>query len=197
MGDKKFLDKITEKENRWKLYVAILLLVLLYIVFSFFTDTANKSNNNGAKEVSTMAKQPESDNSSSDNYERQQKTELTNILKKIDGIGNVEVMISFESDESKVLASDSTSQSSVTEETDTQGGKRVTNQKTDSSQVVMNSSGDSRSPLVVKTYKPKIIGVMVVAEGASDSKVKYDIAQAVSTLYGLSVNKVNVYPMKK
>ena len=59
-----------------------------------------------------------------------------------------------------------------------------------------NKNGQS-APLIVKTYKPKVVGVMVVAEGADDSKIKYEISQAVSNLYGLSLDKVNVYPMKK
>lgn len=193
MGDKNKIENLMSKENRWKLYLAILLLVLAYILISFFTDSTNK-NVTDAKSVTASENLKPIEVK---NYEDEQKTELTNILKKVEGIGDVEVMITFESDEAKILASDSTSQSSVTEETDKQGGKRVTNQKTDSTQVVMNSNGDTKSPLVVKTYKPKIVGVMVVAEGASDSKIKYEISQAVSTLYGISANKVNVYPMKK
>ena len=51
-------------------------------------------------------------------------------------------------------------------------------------------------PYILQTYKPKVIGIVVVAEGASDSKIKHEIEAAVSSLYALPANKVNVYPMK-
>ncbi|GKX66151.1 stage III sporulation protein AG [Inconstantimicrobium mannanitabidum] len=193
MGNKDFFKDLMKKENKWKLILALLLLVLLYMSISFFTS--------GPSNKTTMAKvDSNNDNNQSaalKNYEEAQKIELKNILREVQGIGNVEVMISFESGETKVPAMDSNTQSSTTEETDKEGGKRVTNQKTDGDKVVMSSSNGGNEPLIVKTYKPKITGVMVVAEGADDSKVKYDIAQAVSTLYGIGLDKVNVYPMKK
>lgn len=193
--DKNFFNNMMKKENRWKLVIALLTLILIYISVSFFLDDSSLN-----KKASANVKSEESvseKNQTVENYEAQQKTDLKNILKKIDGIGNVEVMISFESDETKVPAMDSNKQTSVTEETDNQGGKRTTNQQTDNSQVVMENSNGQSSPLIVKTYKPKVVGVMVVAEGADDSKIKYEISQAVSILYGISLDKVNVYPMKK
>lgn len=128
-------------------------------------------------------------------YEDKQKIELTNILRKIDGVGEVDVMINFESGEEKVAAYDSTNQTTKTEETDTNGGKRVSNQQNDTTKVVMSSESGGNSPVILKTYKPKVIGVVITAEGAESSKVRYDIEKAVSSLYGISVEKVNVYPM--
>ena len=128
-------------------------------------------------------------------YEDKQKIELTNILRKIDGVGEVDVMINFESGEEKVAAYDSTNQTTKTEETDTNGEKRVSDQQNDTTKVVMSSESGGNSPVILKTYKPKVIGVVITAEGAESSKVRYDIEKAVSSLYGISVEKVNVYPM--
>lgn len=193
--DKNFFNNMMKKENRWKLVISLLALILIYVCVSFFLDDSSLN-----KKASASVKNEQSQNEKNqtvENYEAQQKTDLKNILKKIDGIGSVEVMISFESDETKVPAMDSNKQTSVTEETDNQGGKRTTNQQTDNSQVVMENNNGQSAPLIVKTYKPKVVGVMVVAEGADDSKIKYEISQAVSILYGISLDKVNVYPMKK
>jgi len=131
------------------------------------------------------------------NYEEQQKTDLKNILKKMNGVGDVEVMMSFENGEKKVPAYDKNSQKSTTEETDNQGGKRVNNQNTDGENIVMTTSDGNNEPFILTTYKPKIIGVIILAEGAANSKTKYEIEQAVSKLYNLSLDKVNVYSMKK
>lgn len=132
-----------------------------------------------------------------ENYEENQKNDLKNILKKIDGVGNVDVMITFESGEQKVPAYDKSTQISKTEENDTSGGTRVNNQNTDGSKVVMTTKDGDNEPFILTTYKPKAIGVIVVAEGAENSKTKYDIEQAVSKIYDLSLDKVNVYSMKK
>ncbi|MDZ5034878.1 stage III sporulation protein AG, partial [Clostridium perfringens] len=131
-----------------------------------------------------------------ENYEEQQKKELENLLTKIENVGQVDVMIHFKSGEVKVPAKEDTSQEATTEETDDQGGKRTSIQKTDGSKVVMAGDGSKNQPYILQTNKPDISGVVIVAEGASSSKVKYDIQIAVSSLYGISIDKVNVYPMK-
>ena len=133
----------------------------------------------------------------SDDYEEKQKADLINILKKMDGVGDVDVMISFENGEEKVPAYDKTEQKSTTEETDTQGGKRVNNQNNDNSTVVMTQNEGKNEPFILTTYKPKIVGIVIVAEGAENSKTKYEIEQAVSKLYNVSLDKVNVYSMKR
>ena len=130
-------------------------------------------------------------------YEDRQKNDLKNILKKIEGVGNVDIMMTFECGEKKVPAYDKSVQYSTTEENDTSGGTRVNNQNTDGSKVVMTTVDGDNEPFILTVYKPKVIGVIVVAEGAEDSKVKYDIEKAVSKVYDLTLDKVNVYSMKK
>ncbi|WP_244835355.1 stage III sporulation protein AG [Clostridium sp. BJN0001] len=132
-----------------------------------------------------------------EDYEQKQKEDLINILKKINGVGNVDVMISFENGEEKVPAYDKTKQNSTSVETDNGGGKRENSQNTDNDKIVMTSSNGTNEPFILETKKPKIIGVLIVSEGASDSKIKYQIEKAVSNLYNLSLDKVNVYSMKK
>lgn len=112
----------------------------------------------------------------------------------MEGVGEVEVQMHFESGEVKVPAYNSTTQNSETREEDSQGGTRATLQETGGDTVVM--SGDTNEPFILQTYKPKITGIIIVAKGASSSKVRYDIQVAVSTLYNLSLDKVNVYPME-
>lgn len=130
------------------------------------------------------------------NYEEEQKKALINILKKIDGVNEVDVMINFESGEIKVPAYDKTEQTTVTEEVDGSGSKRINNQANDGSKVVMTKNGGTDEPFILQTYKPKVVGVVVVASGAADSKIKHNIEIAVASLYNLEANKVNVYPMK-
>ena len=69
------------------------------------------------------------------NYEDQQKAELEKILSKMSGVGEVIVNIYFESGEIQVPATNSSTQTSETQEEDTNGGTRVTNQETEGVQL--------------------------------------------------------------
>lgn len=185
------LKKLLEDKKTGNILTIALIIAFVMIAINiFFPDLF--------KEKETNAQSVMSENitvSSNDDYETSQKEELVAILSQISGVGEVKVMINFKNGETKVPAYDSTKQTTVTEEKDTEGGTRTNNQVSDGATVVMNSEGGDSKPFIIETYKPQIEGVIVVAQGAEDSKVKYDIQKAVATLYGLSSDKVNVYSM--
>ncbi|GFZ30466.1 stage III sporulation protein AG [Clostridium zeae] len=189
------LKNSSEGAKTKNLILICLTFIFIYIVFTFFTNkpmipTFSSNQNNTQQSVAT-------DKQTRQQYEDEQKSQLKNILKQIEGVGNVDVMITFESDETKVPAVDTNSQKNTNETTDKEGGKQSNSQESDSSKVVITSNSSGNEPLIVKTYKPKVVGVVVVAEGSENSKIKYDISKAVSNLYNLPMDKVNVYPMKK
>lgn len=196
---KKELKKILSQKKLSNLITVCIVLAFMLLAMNVLLPSTKKLSN---KITSSTSKQ---DNASSttvsaqgkeESYEEQQKIDLTNILKKMNGVGDVDVMISFENGEEKVPAYDKNTQTSTTEETDNEGGKRTNNQNTDGSKVVMTSGDGSNEPFILTTYKPKITGVVIVAEGAENSKTKYEIEQAVSKLYNLTLDKVNVYSMR-
>lgn len=205
MSMKKITDDVKDffaKNGKLKnLIVICLILVFILIAMnvvgssSMLNSKITSISNNNIKTEQNNDKSNE-DVMTSDEYEAKQKTDLINILKKMNGVGDVDVMITFENGEEKVPAYDKTEQKATTEETDTQGGKRVNNQNNDNSKVVMTQNNGKNEPFILKTYKPKIVGIVIVAEGAENSKTKYEIEQAVSKLYNLSLDKVNVYSMK-
>jgi len=188
INDKKFLNAVC----------IALVLAFVLLAISFLTTGRKKQAKPTALENTTQ----DSSNIESqtkeliDSYEEQEKRELKNLLTKVQNVGEVEVMIYFKSGEIKIPATENNTQQSVTEETDKDGGKRVNNQQTGGNKVVMAGDGSKNEPYILQKNKPEITGVVIVAEGASNSKVKYDIQVAVSSLYGISMNKVNVYPMK-
>ena len=184
---KKLLD---DKKITNLLTIALVIAFISLALNVFYPDMFKKEDIK-----STLSEEVEINNIK-DEYEEAQKEELKSILEDMYGVGEVKVMISFKSGESKVLAYNSSKQVVSTEEKDTEGGTRVSNQTDDGSTVVMTNEGGDNEPFIVETYKPKIEGIMILAEGASDSRIKYDIQKAVSSLYGLSAEKVNVYPMK-
>lgn len=202
-------DKLNEEINKLmknKKFVNCL-LVLLVIIFlwlavsNFIGDDSSLVKGNsenkpiGAKEVLGQEEEGVTTSKELLDYETEQKEKLENILSKIDGVGEVVVDIYFESSEVKVPATNSNTQNSETKEEDNNGGTRLTKQETGRETVVMKSNSSPSEPFITKTYKPQITGVLIVAEGAKSSKITYDIQKAVSSLYNLSLDKVNVYPM--
>lgn len=189
-----------QKLSRIKFLIAVCLILLFVLIVINIMSESNtiKSLLPGSKSnaVQTDAEQVQTSEQVL-SYEQEQKTSLINILKQMDGVGDVDVMISFANGEEKVVAYDNTAQNSTTQESDTQGGTRVNNQNNDNQKVVMTQSGSSNEPFVTTVKKPEILGIIVVAEGADNSKTKYEIEQAVSKLYNLSLDKVNVYSKKK
>ena len=194
------ISKIVSQKPFKNLVIICLILGFILIVMNVFSSTNKEFVNSKEATAANVTNGDEGKNITRKdemNYEEKQKTDLKNILKKMNGVGDVEVMISFENGEEKVPAYDKNIQKTITEETDNEGGKRTNNQDTDSSKIVMSTSDGNNEPFILKTYKPKIIGVIILAEGAENSKTKYEIEQAVSKLYNLSSDKVNVYSMKK
>lgn len=188
LSNKKFKDAV----------VIVLILAFLLIVVSFFTDTKKDETKESSGQAVLEKTNEEIDENKIENqtYEQKQKNELKVILEKMAGVGEVEVLMYFKSGEVKVPAIDNDTQVSVTEETDSNGGTRLSNQETGGSKVVMKTSDGDNEPVIIQTNNPTITGIVVVAEGAESSKTKYEIQKAIAGLYDISLDKVNVYPME-
>ncbi|QXM06018.1 stage III sporulation protein AG [Crassaminicella indica] len=116
---------------------------------------------------------------------------LKKILSNIKGVGDVDVMITYETSTEVVPALNVTKSSQVTEEKDSQGGVRTTTQDDLSQNVIM--SNQKEQLVVIKEIKPKIRGVVIVATGASDINIKTKLIEAARTLFQVPAHKVMVY----
>ena len=188
------MNWLKSRKNIYNLLIVFLVGVLLVIVTNFFKTTSTI----GAEPASADAKQNgQYTQNEMSSYEQAKKNELKYILSQIDGVGRVEVMINFGSGEEQVPAINITNNTSSTKEKDNQGGERTTTQNSNGSTIVTTSKGGSTEPFILKKVNPKITGVLVVAEGAEDSKVKANIMTAVKKVFELTADKVEVYSMKK
>lgn len=195
----KDMNKMFQNKKFINSLIILLVIIFLWLSVSNFLDNDNKlsDKNNapkGAQEVSTNDESMTSKELLS--YEEEQKKQLEDILSKMSGVGKVMVTIHFESGETQVPATNSSTQTSETQEEDTNGGTRITKQETDGTTIVMKSDSNSSEPFITKVYKPSVTGVLIVAEGAKSNEIKYNIQKAVSKLYDISLDQVNVYPMK-
>lgn len=192
---KKELEKLFSDKRISNVFIIILILVFVLITVNVLMPNSFNNNNNNEVNNAVSVDQNDKEPQTRHDYEENQKSELKNIIKKMQGVGEVTVMMTFESGEVKVPAYDSSTQTTETEEKDREGGTRQNKQTNDGTKVVMTTDGNSNEPFITQTNKPKVIGVVIVAEGAEVSKVRANIEKAVSNLYNLPYDKVNVYPM--
>lgn len=211
MDFKKLLEKLNKKDDGKNtsdknmisnLLILLLVGILIVVTMSFFKTSntislQNISKGNGSNSSNKAEQQSTNSDNGSGNYESGIQQKLKDTLEKIEGVGKVEVMINFESGEEQVPAVNINDSTSTTEEKDNNGGARSTTQKNNGSSVVITNDGSKSQPLIVKTYKPRVSGVCVVAEGAENKVTELRITKAVVDLFNIPENKVNVYPMKK
>ncbi|WP_125152257.1 stage III sporulation protein AG [Clostridium rectalis] len=209
MNLKRLLEKLKDNSNKSKkvysnkttinLLIIFLVGVLILITASFFKTTGNESKETFIKKGNDTEKKvgEDEENKKDQDLEKTLKFDLKNILQQTEGVGRVEVMIYFESGEEQVPAVNINNSTNSAVETDNEGGRRNTTQKNNGETVVITNEGDTSKPLIVKKNKPKVTGVLIVAEGAEEKVTEYRIRKAVTNLFQIPDVKVNVYPMKK
>ena len=115
---------------------------------------------------------------------------LKNILSQIEGAGEVDVMITYESSEEIQPAFNTNTTTEETKEVDQQGGERTVTTSSENKTMITSSSNE---PIVIKTNQPKINGVIVVATGAKDLTVKETLYSAVQTALQVQGHQVEIY----
>lgn len=128
---------------------------------------------------------------------REEKTlavKLKNILKEIEGVGELDVTVRLASSEHDQYAVNTSSSKKTTEEKDQVGGARSITEYTDSGQLVFTRNGQEETPVVEQTGSSKVAGVLVVAQGAKDPEIKAQLFEAVQVALGIEPQKVLVLP---
>lgn len=136
--------------------------------------------------------------SASDTYEYRMEKRMKEVLSLIEGVGRVEVDITLEQGTEFVYGVDSTNTKNHTDERDNNGGVRVIEDASDTQKIVLyrNKNGDEQ-PLIRTEKLPKVMGALVVAEGANDPRVNAEISRAVNTVLGVPLHKICVLPYKR
>ncbi len=118
-------------------------------------------------------------------------TRLENILSKMDGAGEVSVMITLAASKERVVEKDTQESSENVEETDSQGGSRTTRNMTHSEEAVYDGT-DGSNPYVSKELSPQVEGVVVIAPGGDNAVVVKNITEAVQALFGIDTHKIRI-----
>jgi stage III sporulation protein AG len=105
---------------------------------------------------------------------------LSDVLSKIDGAGQVRVVLTVASGMKRVYAQDASVD---------QDGSAV--QRETETVVISTGSGTQEAVLVQQVY-PKFQGALVVADGGGDPAVQLKLTQAVAALTGLGADKISI-----
>lgn len=149
-----------------------------------------------AEEVDTTLTKSSTEQWSMKDYEEFYETSMQSILEQIMGVGEVVVKVNLDSTEEKIYQTNVRTGAQVTEEKDHQGGNRRIDDTTRDEAVVTISNGNGDAPVVVKTLKPTIRGVVVVAEGAENPKVKSWIFDAIQRYLDVPAHRISIVPKK-
>ncbi|MDC3415488.1 stage III sporulation protein AG [Aquibacillus salsiterrae] len=186
-------------------YVLVIALVGILILITSSMFSESKDNNqmvikedteNGvdADEAVSFTSKDENKDSALKDTEDQFEKDLAQLLEKITGVSEVEVMVNIDSSKQKVYEKNLIIGEQSTEETDQNGGERYVKDTTKEQQVVIVRQGDKEVPLVVETKKPDVRGVLVVAKGVDHAQVKQWVVEAVSRVLDVPSYKISVMP---
>lgn len=173
-----------------------LLLILLGGVLLVIISLPVKGKNNAAdvsavKETKSAAEYVEQ---SGTDYAAQLEGRLERILSQVEGAGQVMVLVTFEDSGELIVKSDVTE--SAKTDSITSGGEALGETKREEKVVFSKDSDGALNPYITKTIYPKISGVLVLAQGASDTEVMVKLTEAVSAALGIEINKIKVMKME-
>lgn len=151
-------------------------LGLMLIVFSEFIPKGKS--NKGHDDSSSVL-----DTAYSNTFKSDIEKELKEIISKIDGVGEVSLMLTLDGTTEYVYAEDVDTQ---TDENSTGKSDKYKNE------VIIVDSDGNETALVKKIIEPKVKGVVIVCTGGGNIEIKERVIKAVSSALNISTNNICV-----
>lgn len=184
-----FMQKIKEKKLKRSDWLILVLTGILILIIALPTDTKEKKQAEEAKE--NISKENNTMEASKDEIERK----LEDILEKIDGAGDVKVMITYQDSGTQVVEKDKNTSENSLEESDSTGGVRSTKEQQLQETTVYEEADAGNTPFVSKELLPKVEGILIVASGGDNQKVKQNISEAVLALFQVEAHRIKIVKM--
>lgn len=186
------------KKKIENLVVFILILIITVIVINLIWNGDKKENekepaSDPNKKLATSVNE-EVTQTSAGTYEIDK--ELEEILSKIDGVGEVKVMITYSQTSQTVPLYNEDTTTKDTEETDKSGGTRKVTESDSKKDIIFKENNGEKEPITQSIISPKIEGAIIAAKGAANADVKAKIVQAVEAVTGLATHKIQVFEMQ-
>lgn len=196
MEQKNFLKELFRPENkkaRLNIFTALMIGILLMMMGNTFLAKPNQ--NETVTPVVDTEKTQTAQGGGWD--EKQLEKRLENIFSKIDGAGEVDVMVTMGGTSQLVVARNEKSEASTVLEEGGNGLEKTTQSEKLENAVVMTEDGKgSTSPLVLSHTAAQVTGVIIVAQGGADAVVQEKLMAAAQALLDVPAHKVAILKMK-
>lgn len=191
------LDKI-KKVNRTQLLIAGLFGILLLVIALPAGEKKRPGSGQQAGEDLSQQegsiRQLESETGTS--YQRQLEEQLTEILGRMEGVGQVTVMITMKDSGETQVEKDVTRTEERSAESDGQGVSRQNGGVSLAEETVFGQGeGSDQTPFVKRVTLPQVEGVLVVAQGGGNAAVVKNISDAIQALFPVEAHKIKVVKM--
>ena len=199
------MRKIGNKKSIENLVVFVIILVATIIFINYIWNSDKKKNNSPSSNQNAILaeniNQPVNitNNGESDvsgNMGNSLEKQLENILKNLEGVEDVNVLITYSEKNKIVPMYNEDNSQSTTKEEDTQGGVRTINENSTKKEVVYQENNGQKNIVTSTVVTPEIKGAVILAKGANNGDVKSNIIQAVEAATGLPTHKIQVFEMK-
>lgn len=199
---KELISQKKEEPNKKKienLVVFLIILIITIIVINVIWSGDKKSDNSESTSDKNkkLASDTQTVQTSNDETSDDLVVKLEDILSKINGVGNVRVMITYSKTSQTVPLYNQDSSEKNTEESDKQGGTRKITETGTKTEIVYKEVNGEKIPITQSVISPIIEGAIVTAEGANNITVKTNIIQAVEAVTGVATHKIQVFEMSK
>ncbi|GAB6099036.1 hypothetical protein JCM16358_09150 [Halanaerocella petrolearia] len=188
------LKDILTGESDFPIPKTLLLLglagIILVLLGDFTGNFTSSSSTKGSKQVKSQA------TANNLSVEEELENKLERILATVAGVGEVQVDITLDSGSEYIYVRDNSHSNKEIVEEDNNGGTRKTTETEREDKLVVLDSSGSEKPVVRKEIKPKIRGVLVVAEGAANSHIKAELIRAVEVGLGIPSYKIAILPQE-
>lgn len=179
-----------------RLLILLLSGVLLLVITLPVSDGSGESERSGA-----AGEQSGGVLSGEEDYAEYMERKLKDVLSKVSGVGEVEVMVTLRSTSEKVVEKDEEKESETVTEQDSQGGTRTTSRNSSSGTTVFEEDGSGTSsgqePYVTKELTPIVEGVVVIAQGGDEPVTVQNITEAVQALFNVDTHKIKVMKLNE
>lgn len=121
--------------------------------------------------------------------ERSLEERLAGLLSQVEGAGQVQVILTMKTGTQYIYQTDET------REEQSQGDERHSTVTT--ATVTVSNGSAQQQAVIAQTIYPTYQGALVISQGGDQPGVKLDLVNAVSSLTGLSADKITVIKMKE
>ena len=139
----RIFEKIQNKSGKEKITIVVLTGILLLVIS---LPTGSKSGQTETNENTQTRQTGLSESAKS--YETVLEEKLEKALKKVEGVGEVSVVITLKNTSEKIIAADSDYSESVIQESDSAGGVRSTTQQSGSTSNIYYDTQEGSEPYV-------------------------------------------------